>query len=99
MGSRSPRGWLGLHVVLDAALEIIDRVGVDGLSIRGLAQELGRPPMTLYGHFDSKRELLDLAFVRLVAIPGSCRLVSQGSQPGPPCAFSEPTNAMRRTQP
>ena len=66
MGSRSPRGSLGLHVVLDAALEIIDRVGVDGLSIRGLAQELGRPPMTLYGHFDSKRELLDLAFVRLL---------------------------------
>ncbi len=66
MDSRSPRGSLSPHVVFDTALALIDREGLDGLSVRGLAAELGRPPMTLYAHFDSKRALLDLAFDHLV---------------------------------
>jgi len=66
MASRPPRGSLGRHVVLDAALALIDRVGLDGLTVRGLAEELGRPPMTLYSHFDSKQALVDLAFEHLV---------------------------------
>lgn len=66
MRSRSPRGSLSREVVLDAALALIDRVGVDHLSVRGLADELARPPMTLYSHFDSKQALLDLAFAHLV---------------------------------
>jgi AcrR family transcriptional regulator len=64
--SRGPRGSLSRHAVVDAALSLVDRVGVDGLTVRGLARELGRPPMTLYVHFDSKRELLDLSFDRLL---------------------------------
>jgi AcrR family transcriptional regulator len=52
--------------LLDASLALVDRVGVDHLTVRGLAEELGRPPMTLYFHFDSKRELLDLTFEHLI---------------------------------
>lgn len=52
--------------MLDAALALIDRVGLDGLTVRGLAEALGRPPMSLYSHFDSKRDLLDLAFEHLL---------------------------------
>jgi AcrR family transcriptional regulator len=51
--------------VLDAALELIDKAGIDRLTVRGLAQELGRAPMTLYVHFESKDELLDLALEHL----------------------------------
>jgi AcrR family transcriptional regulator len=64
--SRSPSGSLIRQVLLDAALAVIDRSGIDGLTIRGLASEVRRPPMTLYAHFDSKHELLDLAFDRLL---------------------------------
>jgi AcrR family transcriptional regulator len=66
MTQRSQRGSLSQDAVLDAALDLVDRVGLDRLTIRALARELGKPPMTLYTHFDSKRDLLDLAFGRLV---------------------------------
>jgi AcrR family transcriptional regulator len=45
-------------VVLSAALELIDRDGADGLSMRRLARELGRDPMTLYRHAPNKAALL-----------------------------------------
>lgn len=41
-----------------AALELVDEEGLDGLSMRRLAQRLGVGTMTLYGHFRSKDELL-----------------------------------------
>jgi AcrR family transcriptional regulator len=66
MASPSSRGSLRRHVVLDGALAVIDRVGLDGLTVRALGRELGVAPMTLYTHFDSKRALLDLAFAHLL---------------------------------
>ena len=47
--------------VARAALAIADAEGIDGLSMRRLADELGIGTMTLYGYFRSKRELLDAA--------------------------------------
>jgi AcrR family transcriptional regulator len=47
------------EVVLAAALEIIDREGADGLSMRRLARALGRDPMILYRHAPNKAALLD----------------------------------------
>ncbi|MFI1917264.1 TetR/AcrR family transcriptional regulator C-terminal domain-containing protein [Nocardia sp. NPDC020380] len=46
-------------VVLDAALEIIDRDGVDGLSMRRLAEAVGRDPMVIYRHVPNKAAVLD----------------------------------------
>jgi TetR/AcrR family tetracycline transcriptional repressor len=66
MSPRRRRNTLSRTAVLDATLALIDRVGVDGLTVRGLAHALGRPPMSLYAHFDSKATLLDLAFGHLV---------------------------------
>ena len=43
----------------EAALELLDREGIDALSMRRLADELEVGTMTLYGYFRSKRELLD----------------------------------------
>jgi AcrR family transcriptional regulator len=41
------------------ALELVDRDGLEALSMRRLADELGVGTMTLYGYFRSKSELLD----------------------------------------
>jgi AcrR family transcriptional regulator len=50
---------LTLEIVVDAALKVIDEVGLDGLTIRGVAAAVGAPPMSLYTHFDNKDVLLD----------------------------------------
>jgi len=57
--SANPDGKITRDVVLAAALELIDRDGVDGLSMRRLARVLGRDPMTLYRHAPNKAALLD----------------------------------------
>ncbi len=44
---------------MDAALLLVDRRGVDGLSIRAVARVVGAPPMSLYTHFTNKEDLLD----------------------------------------
>ena len=45
--------------VLGAAVALADAQGVEGLSMRKLAQELGVVPMALYKHVANKDELLD----------------------------------------
>jgi AcrR family transcriptional regulator len=45
--------------VLAAALELVDRDGIEGLSMRRLAAALGRDPMSLYRHAPNKAALLD----------------------------------------
>jgi len=45
--------------VLRAAVELADRIGIDSVSMRRLAEELGVVPMALYKHVASKEELLD----------------------------------------
>ena len=52
-------GWITWAVVLATALEIIDRDGVHGLSMRRLGHVLGRDPMTLYRHAPNVAALLD----------------------------------------
>ncbi|MFP5451136.1 MAG: TetR/AcrR family transcriptional regulator C-terminal domain-containing protein [Thermoleophilia bacterium] len=44
--------------ILRAALALIDREGLDGLSIRALAGELGTRPMSLYRHVRDKADIL-----------------------------------------
>ncbi|QLY31741.1 TetR/AcrR family transcriptional regulator C-terminal domain-containing protein [Nocardia huaxiensis] len=45
--------------VLTAALELVDREGVDGLSMRRLAEAVGRDPMVIYRHVANKAAVLD----------------------------------------
>jgi AcrR family transcriptional regulator len=52
-------GKVTREVVLATALEIIDRDGADGLSMRRLARALDRDPMILYRHAPNKAALLD----------------------------------------
>lgn len=44
--------------VIAATLDLIDKVGADGLTMRGVAQAVGVTPMALYNHFSSKEDLL-----------------------------------------
>jgi AcrR family transcriptional regulator len=46
-------------VVIDRALALADASGLDGLTIRKLATDLGVTPMALYWHFRGKDELLN----------------------------------------
>ena len=49
---------LSRATVAEHALKLADREGVDSVTIRRLAQELGVSPMALYWHFKNKDELL-----------------------------------------
>jgi AcrR family transcriptional regulator len=54
----APAPRLSKDAVVDRALELADANGLEALTIRKLATELGVTPMALYWHFRSKEELL-----------------------------------------
>lgn len=60
--------------VLEAAVALADRTGIDGFGMRRLAQELGVVPMALYKHVANKDELLngmiDIVFSEIDAPSG-----------------------------
>jgi len=62
-----PRTPLNRDRVLRAAVELADREGVEGLSMRRLSAELGVVPMALYKHVANKDELLDGMIDAIVA--------------------------------
>ncbi|MFC6086158.1 TetR/AcrR family transcriptional regulator C-terminal domain-containing protein [Sphaerisporangium aureirubrum] len=53
--------------VLKTALELLDEVGIDDLTVRRLADRLGVQPGALYRHFPSKRALLDAMVKQIVS--------------------------------
>src|SRR4051795_2319292 len=53
------RPSLSRDVVADLALAIADAEGIEAVTIRRLATELGVTPMALYWHFKTKDDLLD----------------------------------------
>ncbi len=53
---RPPR--LSREQVVATALELVDRRGVEGLTMRALARELGADPMSVYRHVRDKDDLL-----------------------------------------
>lgn len=56
---RAQRPGLTPERIIDAALELADRDGLEGLSMRTLAQGFGVVPMALYKHVSNKEELID----------------------------------------
>jgi len=61
-----PRGSVTQEAVVFAALAVLDRVGAEALTIRAVARQVGAPPMSLYTHFASKEELLELMIGEIV---------------------------------
>ena len=72
--SEHPRLPLNRTRILEAAVELVDRQGLDALTMRRLGTELGVEAMSLYKHVANKDEILD-GMVELVvgqiAIPGT----------------------------
>src|SRR3954451_9572626 len=61
----SPRVPLTRHRVLEAAIRLADEGGIESLTMRRLARELGVEAMSLYNHVANKGDLVD-AIVDLV---------------------------------
>lgn len=57
--SAKPRSPLSRERVLRAAITLADEAGIEALSMRRLAQELGVEAMSLYNHVANKNDLLD----------------------------------------
>ncbi|GAB1644587.1 TetR/AcrR family transcriptional regulator [Krasilnikovia sp. MM14-A1259] len=64
-GRRGRRQGLSVTRVVDAAVAVADAEGLDAVSMRRVAQELGVVPMTLYTYVPDKAALLDLMLDRL----------------------------------
>jgi TetR/AcrR family tetracycline transcriptional repressor len=65
MRKQRPRGSTTSRAVVEAALAVVDEVGIEGMTIRRVAEYVGAPPMSLYTHFSNKNELLDLMYLEL----------------------------------
>jgi AcrR family transcriptional regulator len=69
---------IGRAAILDAALELADQAGLDGVTMHAVAQRLNVTTMALYRHLDGKDALLDGLVERLLtAFPAR-----QARQPG-----------------
>ena len=59
------RAALSREEIIDAALALIQREGINSVTMRRLADEIGVTPMALYHHIPSKKQLLDAAVDRV----------------------------------
>lgn len=57
---KGPKPALSLARIVDAAVRVADREGLDAVSMGRVAAELGAAPMSLYRHVSAKEELLRL---------------------------------------
>jgi AcrR family transcriptional regulator len=64
--ARAAREPLSRERIEIAALQLIERDGLDGFSIRKLAADLGCEAMSVYHHFPSKAHIMDALIDRVV---------------------------------
>jgi AcrR family transcriptional regulator len=57
---KGPKPGLSLPKIVEAAIRVADRDGLDAVSMARVAAELGTAPMSLYRHVGSKDELVAL---------------------------------------
>lgn len=62
----TPRRTLSRGAIVEAALKILRAEGIDGVSMRRVAGELGTGAASLYAHVAHKEELLELVFDAVV---------------------------------
>jgi AcrR family transcriptional regulator len=60
------RDPLSRKAIVDAAIRILDVDGLDGFTMRRVAEALGTGPTSLYWHVGSKDGLLDLVFEEVI---------------------------------
>jgi AcrR family transcriptional regulator len=64
--ARRRRDPISRDAIVDTAIRLLDAEGLDALSMRRIADELGTGPASLYWHVGSKDGLLDLVFDKLI---------------------------------
>ena len=67
---RPARGPLSRERIVDAALALVERHGLPGLTTRRLGTALGFEAMSIYHHFPSKQHLLDALVERALGSVG-----------------------------
>ena len=65
-GTRRRRDPISREAIVAAAIRLLDADGLDALSMRGIADDLGTGAASLYWHVGSKDGLLDLIFDQLI---------------------------------
>ncbi|GAB2846496.1 TetR family transcriptional regulator ActII [Actinocorallia aurea] len=65
---KKPRQSLDLNLIVDVGIRILGGEGLDAVSMRKVAQELGTGPASLYAHVSGKEELLELMLDRVVGL-------------------------------
>ncbi|GIJ36183.1 TetR/AcrR family transcriptional regulator [Micromonospora sediminimaris] len=55
------------QAIVGAALDLVDRAGVDAVTMRSVADRLGTGPASIYRHVTGKDELLELVLDRVLA--------------------------------
>ncbi|MFD0905201.1 TetR/AcrR family transcriptional regulator [Actinomadura sediminis] len=77
---RGPKPKLTVAEIVRTAIAVADAEGLDALSMRRIADELGVAPMSIYTYVPSKAELIDVMFDRALAeltppddVPGGWR--------------------------
>lgn len=63
---QTTRAPLTARMIVDAALELADTEGLEAVSIRRIARQLGVTPMAMYWHVKNKDELLDGVAARIL---------------------------------
>ena len=64
-GARGPKPGLTVDRIVNAAIEIADAEGLEGLSMRRVAERLSVGTMSLYRYVPGKAELLDVMIDRI----------------------------------
>jgi AcrR family transcriptional regulator len=88
--TRRRRDPITQEAIVETALRILDSEGLDGLSMRRIAEELDTGAASLYWHVGSKDGLLDLLFDHVIG---------EQQVPGPdPARWQEQIKQVARTQ-
>lgn len=64
--TKGPRPTLSVNQIVDTAIEVADTDGIEALSMRRVARDLGVGTMSLYRYIPGKAELLDLMLDRVI---------------------------------
>lgn len=73
-GTPGPKPRLSLPAIVAQAVTVADAEGLDAVSMRRVAADLGVGTMSLYRYVPGKEELLDLMIEHVSAVPEDARL-------------------------
>lgn len=76
-GRRGPKPGRTIQEIGAAGVAVADRDGLDGVSMKSVAAQLGMTPMSLYRYVDSKEQLLEVMLDAAYG-PADLSLVSSG---------------------